>query len=286
MARTLDEPGFVMPPPQMLPAAPLQSRADWSPWAANVNNQLSFSPPQPLPVPPQQPPAPHRQYSGPPPASAPSLPSSPSLTAPLPTIANLQGALHAVQNPQHDPFLRIAWCRDVFFLADRAQQNPSLSTDPKVGPVIINDPVLHRLVHAAVSIILQLSSITQSPLPQYAAEAVYWRAIFAASGAYPEFVAHNPRVAFRDFEAAARGGYATAWFRLGRDYENFKDPQHAKECFERGVKHGVESCTYVGAMFLISILSFVDSSFPSVWAWPIYLDSSISLQILRLLFLS
>jgi TPR repeat protein len=73
--------------------------------------------------------------------------------------------------------------------------------------------------------------------------------VFATSGAYPEFIPPNPRIAFRDFESAARSGYATAWFRLGRDYENFKDTNRAKECFERGAKQGVESCAYVSIQF-------------------------------------
>ncbi|KZP30970.1 HCP-like protein [Athelia psychrophila] len=62
--------------------------------------------------------------------------------------------------------------------------------------------------------------------------------------AYPGQVAQNPRTAFRDLEAAARGGYAPAWFKLGRDYENFSDFAHAKDCFERWAKARVESCVY------------------------------------------
>ncbi|KAF6748168.1 hypothetical protein DFP72DRAFT_917799 [Ephemerocybe angulata] len=76
------------------------------------------------------------------------------------------------------------------------------------------------------------------------AEAVYMRAVLASTGAHPQHVAFNPKAAFRDFESAARGGYAGAWFRLGRDYETFGDFKHAKECFERGAKLGVESCLY------------------------------------------
>ncbi len=250
MARNLDEAGFIVPQPAINPPPKPQNRADWSPWAFSQPQQTTPSyPPQAPSYPPQAPAAyHHHSLPPPPPASAPSPPAgsaSPSLAAPLPTIVNLQGALHAVQNPQHDPFLKISWCRDVFFLVDRAQQNPNPGTDPVVGPVVISDPLLQRLAHIAVPLVLQLANTTQSPLPLYAAEAIYWRAMFAASGAYPEFVTHNLRVAFRDFETAARGGYATAWYRLGRDYENFKDTQRAKECFERGVKHGVESCTYV-----------------------------------------
>jgi TPR repeat protein len=88
-----------------------------------------------------------------------------------------------------------------------------------------------------------------TPIPIFAAEAIYLRATFSASGAYPDHVPHNPRIAFRDFEQAARAGYAQAWFRLGRDYENFNDALHARDCFERGLKLNVESCVYVGVFF-------------------------------------
>lgn len=81
-------------------------------------------------------------------------------------------------------------------------------------------------------------------MPIYVAEAIFLQATFAASGAYPDQVKQNPRMAFRGFEQAARGGFAGAWFRLGRDYENFNDAAHAKDCFERGAKLGVENCCY------------------------------------------
>ena len=185
------------------------------------------------------------QYSPP----APSLPQqgngAPSLTAPLPTIQLLTNALPTVQQPNHDPAKKINWARDIFLLVDRAQQNAS-SDALVVGPVTIHDPQLQRLVQVAVPVVLQIASIqihTQPPM--YVAEALYLRGTFAASGAYPEHVQHNPRLAFRDFEAAARFGYSQAWFRLGRDYENFNDVTHARECFERGAKRNVESCIYV-----------------------------------------
>lgn len=168
----------------------------------------------------------------------------PSLTAPLPTIQLLTNALPTVQNPNHDPAKKINWARDVLLLVDRAQQNASSDT-PVVGPVMINDPQLHRLVQVALPMILQMASIqAPNPPPMYVAEALYLRGTFAASGAYPEHIPHNPRLAFRDFEAAARYGYSQAWFRLGRDYENFNDVAHARECFERGAKRNVESCIY------------------------------------------
>lgn len=186
--------------------------------------------------------------------------SIPSLTSPLPTVAQLSSAANIVQSPTHDPKLRIAWCRDVFFLIDKANAfniattNPATSdlfstppSDSPIGPVIITDPALLSLSQIAVPLVLQLASSSAgiTPLPSHVAEALYLRAKFAATGAYPAHIPQNPRVAFRDFEAAARGGYPGAWFRIGRDYENFGDATRAKDCFERGIRAGVESCLYV-----------------------------------------
>jgi hypothetical protein len=44
--------------------------------------------------------------------------------------------------------------------------------------------------------------------------------------AYPNLVKQNLRTASRDFVQAARSGYSVAWFRLGRDYENFNNAAH------------------------------------------------------------
>jgi len=257
MAKTLDDqlyqtpssvnynPGFVMPIAPPLP----QNMDTWSPW----NVQQSFAnlainnnpPPMPL-QPPFQPPQP-------PPLPAVAIQQSPvqapSLTAPLPLLPQLQTAAPIVQQPNHDPLLKVSWCRDVFFLIDRSQGQGTPSTDPPVGPVTIADPALARLAQIAVSLVLQIAaSFTPQPgqkMPLHVAEAVAMRATLSGTGAFPEFIRHNPRTAFRDFETAARNGFATAWFRLGRDYENFNDHQHARECFERGVKLNIESCLYV-----------------------------------------
>ncbi|KAK0454116.1 uncharacterized protein EV420DRAFT_1481824 [Desarmillaria tabescens] len=170
----------------------------------------------------------------------PPLPPTPlqtSLTAPIPTIPSLDSALSTVQQPSHDPALRIAWCRDVLYLVDRHTHAPP--NEPVVGPVIITDPNLTRLVQYAIPIILSLAS-SQPPQP----EALYLRASLAASGAFPDQLPPNPRAAFRDFESAARAGFHKAWFRLGRDYETFNDLTHARDCFERGVKFGVEASIY------------------------------------------
>lgn len=176
--------------------------------------------------------------------------SAPSLTAPLPTISALTAALPAIQNPNGDQASKVAWCRDVLLLVDRsqAQLNSSSEEPPAPGPADIQDPQLNRLAHIAVPLVVQLSNPPNpapSPLPPHVAEAIYHRANLAASGAFPMFVQLNPRSAFRDYEKAARAGYHAGWFKLGRDYENFGDLAHAKDCFERGVKYANESCLYV-----------------------------------------
>jgi len=156
----------------------------------------------------------------------------PSLTVPLPVLTQLQAAAPIVQQPTHDPVLRVALCRDVFSLVDRSTRASSM-TDPPVGPVSIPDPSLTRLTHIAVPLVLQLASSFQGQkLPLYVAKAVALHATLSSTGAFPEHVCHNPCTAFRDFETAARNSFSSTWFRLGRDYENFNDHSHAKDCFE------------------------------------------------------
>ncbi|KAJ7770425.1 hypothetical protein B0H16DRAFT_1451906 [Mycena metata] len=143
----------------------------------------------------------------------PRLPSPPrdgTLTAPLPTQAALTAALPSIAASAPDA--QLAWARDVLFLVERT---PSLTSSP--------------LTQAAVPLILALAT---SGVP----EALYYRATFAAAGTYPALLPANPRAAFRDFEAAARAGWAPAWFRLARDYEVFNDTAHALDCLNRGAK--------------------------------------------------
>ncbi len=198
-----------------------------------------------------------QQQSQQPPATT----GPPSLTAPLPTISALQAAQQAIQAPSCDPASKIAWCRDVLSLVNRASQTAAggtagsssgqSGTDPIAGPAKISDPNLQRLADVAVPLVLGIANTAQqapgasSKLSPPVAEAIYHRAVISAAGSFPQFFPANPRTAFRDFETAARSGYHAAWFRLGRDYENFGDDAHARDCFERGVKFAVESCIYV-----------------------------------------
>lgn len=208
------------------------------------------------------PPPPAQQYPATPqPRSPPRQPAHtqgpPSLTAPLPTVAGLAASLQAVQQPNYDPAQKIAWCRDVLALVNRAEalqappSNPTniASTDAPVGPIRIEDPQLRPLVDVMTSLILQIAAVNPMPKPPpvHIAEAVYLRACCEASGAFASAhppIKRDPRTAFRDFEFAARNGFPAAWFKIGRDYENFGDVPHAKDAFERGVKAGDERCLY------------------------------------------
>lgn len=230
MPGNINRPGSVLSPP---------TGSDWSPWSPVSQPAHGYSSPYPpSPNPPTRSPFP------PPNNAQASSPANASLTAPLPTIQTLLGALPSMQDPSFDPAKKVVWCRDIFFLVDRLHQ---ATPETPVGPVHIEDPQLLRLSQIAVPTILAIASPQPppNPIPPHVAEAIYLRATLESSGAFPEDVPQNPRVAFRDFEQAARAGYAQAWFKLGRDYEGFGDDKHARTCFERGVKAGVENCLYV-----------------------------------------
>jgi hypothetical protein len=188
-----------------------------------------------------------------------------ALSAPLPAIASLSASRQDVQDPRGDPAVRIARAREVFFLVDCSVNGGATSTDHAVGSVYIHDPELQRLAtEVAVPIVLQIAGQQLAPqqLPISMAEVIYLRATLAASGASSDLARHNPRGAFRSFEQAVRGGFSAAWFKLGRDYENFNNQAHGKDWFERGVKLGVESCVYVKVCSFSCLFSNV---FYSVW---------------------
>ncbi|KAH9833110.1 uncharacterized protein C8Q71DRAFT_774181 [Rhodofomes roseus] len=270
-------PGFVMPAPTSRshsrgPSPHQHPQAEWSPWApptappmsqpqpnghynpdglsAQFAN-MSFQEPPPTQAYHPRSTSVYSTYGPPiPPPQQPVSTSAPaSLTAPLPTIPALVAQLPPIQQPGFDPAVKIAWCRDVLSLVTRAQQltNPDYAAaggDPPQGPARIDDPELQRLVDVAVPLIVQMANNTATPKPIWAAEALYLLATLESSGAFPTYVSQDPRTSFRHCEQAAKAGFHAAWFRLGRDYENFKDVEHARQCFERGVKRGVESCIY------------------------------------------
>lgn len=93
--------------------------------------------------------------------------------------------------------------------------------------------------YAALSYILE-SSASSTPVPL----ALYLRADLAASGAFPSYVPSNQHAAFRDFERAANAGYARAWYRIGRAYEDFDDHDRARDAFDQGRRKGSPACEY------------------------------------------
>lgn len=123
------------------------------------------------------------------------------------------------------------------------------------GPSNISDPELVRLTDSAIQHVMTVANTTpDARSPPHVAEALYLKATLSASGSFPTYLPKDPRSAFKDFEMAARQGYAAAWFKLGRDYETLNDPARAKDCFERGAKLSEKSCLYVSHLHFFQVL--------------------------------
>ena len=283
--------GFARPPSTFAPPRTGPSPSPYSPNGFSqysLPNAISSMSLAPQPLPPrstsaqgylqQPPPQPYSQpypqsysqsYHAPVPAPVRQDSRPPDLTAPLPTVESLSGAQQAL--PQRPSPEHVPWIRDVLFLVDRtvAQQQGAPTTSPPEGPVVLSDPVFARLASDAVQILISLlAAAPAQPLPPWFAEATYLRGTLHGSGAFPAQIQRSPRDAFRDFETSARAGVQRAWFRLGRDYEAVGDVARARDCFERGVRAGVESCVYVSVYLFSSSLAHM---FPcSASAWPIF----------------
>ncbi|KAG8713848.1 hypothetical protein FRC09_018256 [Ceratobasidium sp. 395] len=249
--------GFAAPPPPQhqptLPIAQFDTMSLGSPAPAYSPRQsslmspttprpLSFAGSLPSPAPSQQPPpAPPSAPASPPPNFDEQAPSggAPAIVSPMPTVSSLLAAESRVTKPSHI----IAWAKAVLALVDRVQTD----VDPE-HPKPLSDPVLARLANVAIQHVTSIASIwpigSTAPVPAHVAEALYLRGSLEASGAFPEKIPRDQRAAFRDYEAAARQGYAPGWFKLGRDYESVKDIAHAREVFERGARVKETSCLY------------------------------------------
>ncbi|KAF8522642.1 HCP-like protein [Hysterangium stoloniferum] len=215
-------------------------------------NSAPTYPPRSSSVQPSPHPNPYGAAPGPAPSSLPpsQIPPSgpnrtsplPELTAPMPTLESLAAAQASFPLNSPPP---LPWIRDVLFIVDRLHPPSDAATGPSTH---ISDPVLRTLLHSAATGLLSILSPTASPHPP---EALYLRGLLHASGSCSEIFPKTPREAFKDFEASARSGWHKAWFRLGRDYEGVGDLARARDCFERGVKAGVESCCYRMGMALL-----------------------------------
>lgn len=163
-----------------------------------------------------------------------SHPSSPILAdAPLALVPpSLDDLGFMRQAAGQDIVAVIRWARDLLRYVERTVTSTSIS-----------DPRLVQWIDDAIKNILYAASL-MPPIP----EALYLRAELGMSGSFPSLIPRNPKVAFRDFEAAANAEYAQAWYKIGREYESFKDAGRAKSAYESGLRLGDATCTYRLAM--------------------------------------
>ncbi|EPT01959.1 hypothetical protein FOMPIDRAFT_1160806 [Fomitopsis schrenkii] len=174
-------------------------------------------------------------------------PSIAYLVARLPTVATLSVQLNVVQDPSYDPAGQVAWCHEVLDLVERTVRLYPSGKPPSGTPACIADPELQRLVDTAIPMLLKLGGrkkSSQNFVPGYVAEAIYLCSTCEASGAFPQYISHNPKHAFSQCDQAARAGYHPAWLDLARDFEKFGDVQHALDCLEYGAQHSVPGCLF------------------------------------------
>ncbi|OCF40165.1 hypothetical protein I317_06054 [Kwoniella heveanensis CBS 569] len=194
--------------------------------------------------------------------SSASTATEPPRTYSLPTVEILQAASSTLDSAED--WDQVSWAQDVLRLVER-QVNPSGAGGGGGGPTDFAHPdssrpttqhlppALKELLEMAVPILIVVST---SPDTRAAALACYLKARLQASGLCDDMLPKNQRQAFKDFEAAARGGEVRGWFRLGRDYEGVNDLQRAKDCYERGMKRGDCECTYrMGMAYLLGQLN-------------------------------
>lgn len=170
----------------------------------------------------------------------------PPSTAPYPSIEDLGHSASALEYKSDVDQLQ--WARDVVRLLDR-HVNPTgmtnlSATDPASPTSSIRlPPALNEIANRAVPIII---SYTTHPAAHIAALASYLRGKLLSTGVCEDFLPRDHRLAFIDFETAARGGEVRGWYNLGRDYEVMGDLGRAKDCFQRGQSKGECESTYVG----------------------------------------
>lgn len=198
---------------------------------------LSFSSPQPGAVPQQQQQQPPRR--DPSPEKGP-----PSVVAPLPTIASLTSSASSIATSS-DPASKVKWAKDVLALVDRTA--PASKSKAETSGSKITDPDLVRLTDMAIQHIMNIAGNVAAggPIPRFVAEALYLRGGLYSTGSFPNYLQKDPRLAFKDYETAARAGFSPAWFKLGRDYESVGDLGKAKECFDLGVSLNETGSLYV-----------------------------------------
>ena len=173
-------------------------------------------------------------------------PVRPGVVAALPTVTSLTSAAPSI-SATSDLNAKVKWSKDVLALVDRVAPAAKSSKHNSQEASKLTDPDLVRLTEAAIGHILKICRIALEggQLSMPVAEALYLRGNLSASGSFPTFLPKDPRLAFRDWDTAAKAGYNPGWFKLGRDYESVGDVPRAKECFEVGADRGETSCLYV-----------------------------------------
>ena len=167
---------------------------------------------------------------------------SPPVTYPLPTLERLKETASELNGLSSHA--QLAWAEDVLRLCER-HWDQCLSEPNQGGSSHTTSGIpskLKDLLDIAVPMIITLATDPDRTLSSLAS---YLKAILLSSGACPDHLPKDPRQAFRDFEAAARGGEHRGWYRLAKDYELVGDIPRAKDCLDRGVRHGDCESTYV-----------------------------------------
>ena len=187
--------------------------------------------------------APLRSFPSSSSVSSVSTATAPPLTYPFPTIDALLSSAPTLDTcPDLD---RLAWAQDVLRILERLKPSDPVSSGRGSSRPIPS--ALKSLLQSALPIIESFAAHRDQTL---VSKAAYLKATLLSSGSYDEGVPRDPRLAFKEFEAAARGGEVRGWFRLGRDYESVGDVQRAKDCFERGKAKADGECTYVSGLRL------------------------------------
>ena len=171
----------------------------------------------------------------------------PSITVPLPDL----NSLIDMKGNQSDPTALLEWSKDVLAFVERRERTLSATGVPFDRRNHDEEAQIAPLVDHAVQVILTLAASSNSTPKAVLIEALYLRADMTASGAYSDHRPRDPRAAFRDFEGSAKGGFAAAWFRIGREYEQVPDVGRAVDAYQRGVKANDCSSLYVGHLLVL-----------------------------------
>jgi hypothetical protein len=173
--------------------------------------------------------------------------TAPPSTAPFPTTEGLSLTLPSLDG--RSDIEQCLWAQDVLRVLERHLDPGGTMTGlptPEIPTPTTRIPSkLSALTDRAVPIIISHTSHRNNHISSLAS---YLRGKLLASGACEDYLPRDPRQAFKDFETAARGGEAKAWYRLGRDYETVGDDGRAIDCFQRGQAKGDCEATYVSVL--------------------------------------